>query len=108
MKSILLPTLLATAFLLPFTSHAAKGSGQVERIYPNNGKVYFRLKGDECKDKGSRNTYWYIDLSTETGKASYSLLLTAATTESVIVVGRPSSSCSPEVTQQVNYIYQDF
>lgn len=108
MRSIIFSILFLLPLLLSIDSQAAKGSGQVERIYPSNGKVYFRLKGDECKDKGSRNTYWYFDLSTDTGKAYYSLLLAAATTKSVVQVGRPANSCSPELSQEINYIYQDY
>ncbi|MEJ6473994.1 hypothetical protein [Pseudoalteromonas piscicida] len=108
MKKILLSVLLLPVFMLPFAVQAAKGVGQVERIYPSNGKIFFRLKGDECKDKGSRNTYWYFDLSTDTGKANYSLLLAAAATKSVINVGRPANSCSPEQSQAINYLYQDY
>lgn len=85
--------------------YAAKGSGFVERIYINNNKVLFRLKGDECKSKAV-NSYWFFELNNDQGKATYALLLAAANSNKVIQVGYPE--CDSSKTSIINYLYQDF
>ncbi|KAF7785557.1 hypothetical protein PRUB_a4244 [Pseudoalteromonas rubra] len=102
-------TILTLSLLLPLApaALAAKGAGQVERIYPSGSRVYFRLKGDECK-KGanSGNTYWYYELSEATANVNTAILLAAANTGKSLRVGYPS--CDATKTQKINYLYQDF
>ncbi|RZM84924.1 hypothetical protein [Pseudoalteromonas rubra] len=104
-----LSSILALSLLLPLapTALAAKGVGQVERIYPSGSRVYFRLKGDECKQgANSGNTYWYYELSEAASGVNTSMLLAAANTGKIIKIGYPS--CDATKNQKINYLYQDF
>ncbi|ALU43557.1 MULTISPECIES: hypothetical protein [Pseudoalteromonas] len=102
-------SILTLSLLLPLApaAFAAKGVGQVERIYPSGGKVFFRLKGDECKQSANAgNTYWYFELADATAGVNVSMLLAAANTSKTIKIGYPS--CDPTKNQKINYLYQDF
>lgn len=101
--------MLALSLLLPLapSAMAAKGVGMIERIYPIETRVNFRLKGDECKrDANNGNTYWYYELSDGAADINTAMLLSAAATGTIIKIGY--SSCEPDKSQKIHYLYQDY
>lgn len=103
MKKLLLPLILA---LMPQQAHADEHLvGLVTRIYVNDGAVNFIL-AQGCKNI-TNYKYWQFSLASDTGKAWYAMLLSAATTKMPIRIAYPGA-CDPTVHQSVSYIYQDF
>ena len=90
-------------------AYAVKGEGQVMRIYPH-GNVYFRLKGDDCKDAG-QNSYWFFRQQ-DNPMADYwlSMLLSAAATGQTVKVGSSSgiANCNPDQNEEIAYILIDY
>lgn len=105
MRTKLFTLLFIIILFIPKAIYAAEAYGAVERIYPHNGKVYFRLKGDKCKNK-SLYKYWYFELNSEESKLWFSMLLTASSTGKIVKIG--VQSCKPDENQKITYIYQDF
>lgn len=92
--------------VLFFISMQTEAEGyEVARIYPQGGKVFFRLKNDPCKNAAA-NKYWYFDLNNEVAKAWFSMLLSAAATKTKVQLGY--NSCDPDISQPITYVYQDF
>ena len=96
--------LMCVLFSLPVLSAGTEGF--VERIYPYNGQVYFRLKDDPCKSTPG-NTYWQFNLDSEISKAWFSMLLSASATNTKIKLGSPAD-CDASINQEIAFIYQDF
>jgi len=100
-RLILLSILLSTFSL--GANAAISAEGTVEILYPANPSlVYFRLKGDVC----TVAQYFKFSLTTEEGKAWYSLLLAAANTSKPVIVAATECPTGSAIT--VSYIYQKF
>jgi hypothetical protein len=98
--------LLLSMFILCFSlpSYGTKGtSGEISRIYPTNNKIFFRLKNDTCNPN---NRYYYFNLDSETSKAWYALILSAANTSKPISVS--IHECPSAADVSVRYILQNF
>jgi hypothetical protein len=95
-KSLLLISIFSIVSLPAFSIGT---EGLVERIYPQDGKIYFRLIGDTCKSTAA-NKYWHFDLvddsgkAIETAKAWFAMLLSASATKTIIKVGAASCDSS--------------
>lgn len=92
------------------TDHQRNGyiTGKVKRIYPKaineNQRIFFRLKGDPCKNN---DTYWYFDVKDAVTQAWFSMLLTAAASDTDIKIkGQPG--CNVTQSERITHIYQDF
>jgi hypothetical protein len=75
-------------FCIPLFGYAGTGSGQVEHIMVHTGDVIM-FSVEEHLDKPSCSTqahHWALSLSTETGKAMYALLLSAAAQGQEVVI----------------------
>ena len=90
-----------------FALHAgAANVGRVTRIYPQtDGTVYFWLDNG-CKS-GAIDGYWTFSLNSDTGKAWYAMLLSAANNKSPVAVAY-SGVCTAGQHQPIWYVYQDF
>lgn len=77
--------------------------GEVARIYPSGNAINFKLKNDQC---GNTGQYYYFNLSSDTEKAWYAMMLAAANTKAQISVSIPA--CPTTAKELVRYIYQDF
>ena len=90
-----------------FALHAAGANvGRVTRIYPQtDGTVYFWLDNG-CKS-GAIDGYWTFSLNSDTGKAWYAMLLSAANNKSPVAVAY-SGVCTAGQHQPIWYVYQDF
>lgn len=90
------------------SAYAAKGEGQVMRIYPH-GNVYFRLKGDECKSEG-QNKYWFFRQTNPMADYWLSMLLSAAATGQTVKIGTSSGigNCRPDQDEEIAYIFIDY
>ncbi|WP_196138286.1 hypothetical protein [Aliikangiella sp. G2MR2-5] len=88
------------------TAFAETGAGEVARIYPNSGGVFFKLKNDPCAAKGPSSRYYYFDHDNVSADKWFSLLLAAANTKAVVKVAVPDCTSVDHV--KVNYVYQDF
>ncbi|NOU52144.1 hypothetical protein HG263_16565 [Pseudoalteromonas sp. JBTF-M23] len=86
-------------------AQAASTKGGVERIYPQDGTVYFRLKDEPCKST-QKNTYWSFSLSDETAKTWFAMLLAAASSGHVVKLG--VEQCNPDINQSISYLYIDY
>lgn len=101
--------LLSPFFVVCVSANAKVVTGEIKRIYPTSGTVYFRLKNDICI---SGNQYYYFQMndSTNTGKYAshnwYSLLLASAHANKSVSV--KVASCPEEGHVPVVYIYQDY
>lgn len=105
MRLIIKLIFMINVFFFSMSVYSIGTYGTVERIYPNNEKVSFRLKGDVCKSK-DLNSYWSFDLGSETSKAWLSMLIAASATGSIIKLG--VDECDPEKDANIVYLYQDF
>ena len=77
-------------------------NGQVKRLYPDSGRIYFKIKNDQCES----TKYYYFELSIEIEKAWYSLLLAAANSGKNVKVSVPECALTESI--KIRYIYQDF
>ena len=103
-KMIRCALLLLTMGTVFGTYGAVTRTGEVERIFPIDGGIKFRLKGDEqCNPNGK---YYYFNLDSEVKKAWYSLLLAAANTSKPVRVS--IDACPTDSHVPVRYVYQDF
>ncbi|GAB1624079.1 hypothetical protein AAOGI_41290 [Agarivorans albus] len=82
--------------LLIFSSCLHANVGEVKRIYPNDERINFQLKGDDCN---SPYVYYYFDASTVDGASWYSLLLSAAVSKQQVAVrfSGDNEPCDPAV-----------
>ncbi|TQV86560.1 hypothetical protein [Aliikangiella coralliicola] len=92
--------------IISMPSFGEGGVGEVARIYPHNGKVYFRLKNDSCQSQGNSHRYYYFNLGDETSRAWYSMLLAASSTKTKVSV--VVSDCTQSSDILISYIYQDY
>lgn len=87
------------------SARAEHVTGKVTRIYPTGTTVNFWLSTG-CKTN-SASAYWQFSITSEMGKAWYSMLLTAAATGKPVTVAH-SGTCDPGQHQAIWYIFQDF
>ena len=95
-------TIFLIALFFTTLSEASTPVGEISRIYPNDGRIYFKLKNDSCNPNG----YYYFSMSSENGETWYSLILAAANTSKKIAVR--VANCPVSGNAQIVYVYQDF
>jgi len=89
---------------IAFGAQADIMTGRVTRIYPNASGVSFQISAG-CK--AGTNFYYYFSPSTDYGKATYALLLSAATNKTTVNVA-VAGACDSTDNQQITYVYQNY
>lgn len=94
-------------------SHADNVTGEVQRIYVDNGLIHFRIKGDTCNP----GKYYFIPIAPNPVEARmlYDLLLAAAHSSTSVTLqtkgnaGCPSPNESASIPHKpINWIIQNF
>ncbi|WKD48409.1 hypothetical protein [Microbulbifer spongiae] len=84
-------------------------TGEIKRLYPDRGKIFFRLKNDTCI---AGNQYYYFEMNEEDARGKYaaknwySMLLANGMAGKKVTVSVPE--CPPSGNIEILYLFQEY